>query len=487
MNLNEILNALSAGISYLWPEMILFSGIIIILLAGLFWKNYPGTVLSSLIIYGLSTVLILLQWPENPHPIFPGIRQDDYSSFFCLLANIGGIMTTIITPRRQLKKPSEYFLLMMAVVLGAHLLVMSMNFLMVLLSLELISLCSYALAGWSFNKKSAEGSLKYFLFGSVATAITIYGISLLYSITGTLDFSSEIFFNKLISTQNTVVLVGGLMTMAGYLFKTSSVPMHLWGPDVYESAPTSVVAFFSIVPKMAGFGALMKLLLALNLFGQASINWQLIICIVALSTLTVGNFSALWQSNPKRLMAYSSIGHSGFLLIGSAAMSILGLHALLFYGVILLLMNFLVFILLQYYEGRGVASISSFAGLGRSGSFQAVAITIGLISLAGLPITAGFTAKLFIFTGLWESYSQSHHIILAVLFIFGLLNTVISLFYYLKIPFYLFLRESGPVAAGSKQLVQDRLLTVLFMILLFLLFFFPGLLMGWINRINFVL
>ncbi len=238
-----------------------------------------------------------------------------------------------------------------------------------------------------------------------------------------------------------LVFVGGLMTLAGFLFKMAAAPMHLWAPDVYQSAPTPVVAFLSVVPKTAGLGTLIKFVLAINLFGQSHFDWQLVLVALAALSMTVGNFSALWQTNPKRLLAYSSIAQSGFLLVGTVPMSLNGIHTALFYGTVLLIMNFLAFYTLQQFEQDGVSTISTFAGLGNGGSFRSIALTTGLISLVGLPVTAGFSAKLFIFSGLWEAYGQSHKIVLIVLLVFGLINTVISLFYYLRIPYYLFLKD----------------------------------------------
>ncbi len=490
MNLTDQLHWLSDSLRFVVPELILVTGLLLLLVLGLTVKTqFMPLLLLSFLLYAFSLAAILLTWPENPTKLFLGmIRSDDYSSYFKILADTGAMMTILMTRRSQLGKPAEYFLLIVTVVLGAHLLVMSMNFIMVILSLELISLSSYALTGWSLTKQGGEGSLKYFLFGSVATAVTIYGMSLLFGLAGTLDFSSEKFVSNLIQVKSPLLVAGGMMTLSGFLFKMGAAPMHLWAPDVYESAPTPVVAFFSVVPKMAGLGVLVKFYLAISLFGQTSFDWQAVLATIAIISMTVGNFSALWQSNPKRLMAYSSIAHAGFLLVGAVAMSMNGLHAMLFYGTLLLIMNYLTFIMLQQYELDGASTIAGFAGLGRSGSLKSMAITIGLVSLVGFPVTAGFSAKLFIFSGLWDAYSQSHKAILIVLLIFGLINTVISLFYYLRIPYQLFLREPPAQKRPLGKIpFHENLLSLILVILILYLFFQPGLLMGWINRINFVL
>lgn len=191
--------------------------------------------------------------------------------------------------------PAEYFSLLLATTLGANLLVMSTDFIMVILSLELISISSYLLTGFHFTKEGSEGSLKYFLFGSAATAVMIYGISLLFGFTETFQFASSQFVSKLTAVDSPLLLISGFFVLGGFLFKSSAAPFHLWAPDVYESAPLPVVAFFSVVPKLAGIAALMKFTLAMHLFGQASFDWQSILATVAIISIVIGNASALWQ------------------------------------------------------------------------------------------------------------------------------------------------------------------------------------------------
>jgi NADH-quinone oxidoreductase subunit N len=185
-------------------------------------------------------------------------------------------------------------------------------------------------------------------------------------------------------------------------------------------------------------------------------------------------------------MGYSSIAQSGFMMIGIACMSPDGLHALMFYAVTLLLMNFVVFICLQHFEENGLSEIQDYSGQGKQNLFTSIAISIGLISLVGLPITGGFVAKIFVFSGIWESFQQTQKIPLLVAFIFGLVNTVVALFYYVKIPFILFVRDKTGRSIGKMALPQN-LLALILVIGLLALFFAPSLLMGWIIRINFVL
>lgn len=487
MELNSQLTSILDSLRYLIPEGILVLLMFGVLTLGLFTNIKSFLIYKTLVgvSYCLTGITLLVNWPDYPQELFNGmLRLDDFSSYFKLLFLAGGLVTVLIS--RPHRHSSEYFVLQLAIVLGSCLLAMSLNFVMVVLSLELISLSSYLLAGFSEDSKSAEGSLKYFLFGTVATAIMIYGLSLVYGLTGTLDFSSNQFADTLIATHPALFIIAAVMVMVGLLFKVSAVPLHLWTPDVYESAPTPVVAFFSVVPKLAGFAVLIRLVLAFHLFGQSGYYWPELIGLIALFSIVIGNVSALTQTNPKRMLAYSSIAQSGFMLLGVTSLTLEGIQYTLFYASVFLIMNFLVFSVLNDYEDQGVNEIPAFSGLGRSSWFPAVALLVGMVALTGLPPTAGFTGKLLIFSSLWNTYQESGSSLLLVLFVAGLINTVVSLFFYLKIPYFLFLKEA-PAGVPQKSSVAGNLFHLLLVLLLIYLFLQPAVLMGWINRITFVL
>ncbi|MDH4090300.1 MAG: NADH-quinone oxidoreductase subunit N [Cyclobacteriaceae bacterium] len=491
-DLKDKLELIGMSLSFFVPELVLIVGIILLIGIGLRKKQYPPLLtFLSLLLFSFSFLCYVFTWRiyVTPQKIFNGfLRSDDFSAFLKMLFDVAGILTVLMTWRKQKEQRylPEYYALLFAIVLGAHLLVMSMNLIMVFISLELISISAYVLTGFSFSKKGAEGSMKYFLFGSVASAVMLYGFSMLYGLTGTLDFSSAEFIDHLLGKNSTLFFIAALMALAGFLYKIAAAPLHLWAPDVYEAAPMPIVAFFSVVPKLAGIGVLTKFILAINIFGQSAFDWQFIISLVSILSLTVGNFSALLQKNPKRLMAYSSIAQSGFLLAGVAAFLPQGVHFMLFYATVYMFVNFLVFVYLQYFESYGFSSLESFSGAGRTHVWPSILILIGFVSLTGLPPTAGFTAKFFVFSSLWEAYHLSGKNILLWLLIFGLLNTVVSLFYYLRIPYYTFIKEAE---SGTKTnfLAFENLLGFVLVLLVFVLFFYPGLLMGWINKINFVL
>jgi NADH-quinone oxidoreductase subunit N len=486
-SLNEELNSITESFSLFIPELILAAGIIIVLVAGLL-NNEKNLVfnLMTIAVVAASFIFIAARELNDNASLFGGmIHREGFGDFLMLLVDVAVAFTCFMSFMIVRRHLSEYYALLLAIALGSHLLLMSSNLAMVFLSIELISISSYVLAGYSFNKHSSEGSLKYFLFGSISSAIMLYGFSLFYGISGTLSFNSQEFFNSLIDQPSPLVLIAGIMSLAGFLFKMAAAPMHPWAPDVYEAAPIPVIAFLSVAPKLAGIGILTKFLLAMHLFGQSPYDWQIVISVVAILTLTIGNLSALWQKNVKRMMAYSSIAQSGFLLVGIASFLPQGLHFMLFYAAVYLVMNFAVFFYLDYFERHHIHTTTAFAGTGKLFLWPSVCLAIGLIALTGLPPTAGFTGKLFIFSGLWESYEVSHKSLLLCLLVFGLLNTVISLFYYLRIPYFAFIKDSETTERPKNTRIEN-LFGFILVVLIVTLFFIPGLLMGLINRINFV-
>ena len=489
-SLNEQLEEIRESLWHLIPELIFCAAIVVMVIAGLFRKKSNLLFNILTLIAAISSLLLVRgAYPQNNYMLFNNmLHRDSFVDFLMMIIDVSVLLTCLMSIRMtQRRHPSEYYALILSIALGGHLLLMSNHFIIVFLSLELISISSYVLAGYSFNKASSEGALKYFLFGSVASAIMLYGFTILYGFTGTLEFTSQQFFNSLVDQDSNLLLIAGLMGMAGFLFKMAAVPMQPWAPDVYEAAPMPVIAYLSVAPKLAAIGVLSKFLLALHLFGQGKFDWQLIIAAVAILTITIGNLSALWQKSAKRMMAYSSIAHSGFLLVGVAAFLPQGIQFMLFYGAVYTLMNFCVFCYLMYFENNGIESMPSFASSGKTHAYAAAGLTLGMVALTGLPPTGGFTAKLFIFSGLWEAYQATDKTLLLWLLIFGLLNTVISLFYYMRIPYFAFIKAGDSIAGLEKRGQFENLLGLILVVMVLVIFFIPGLLMGLINSVNFVL
>jgi NADH-quinone oxidoreductase subunit N len=485
------IGSISSNLALFTPEWTLTVGFLAVLLAGLLRGSKGLLALLTLITAGLSLLTCCQHLTNlNATPLFGEmLRHDTFGTYLKVLFDIGTLLAVLMswTHAKINTRVSEYFAIMLGTLLGAHLLAMSVNFIMVFVSLEMISLGSYVLAGFAFGRRAAEGSFKYFVFGSVASAIMLYGFSILYGVSGTLNFQHSTLTLLSATSGSLLMHVAMIMALVGFLYKIAAVPMHPWSPDVYEAAPVPVVAYFSVVPKLAGLAVLIRFTQALQISEAIGfLQWENVLAIVAILSITVGNFLALWQKHPKRLMAYSSIAQAGFLLVGVVAAESDGLRLALFYATVYLAANFLVFIYLQYFESRGIDTLESFSGIGRSTPVQSIFLLVGLIALTGLPPTAGFTAKLFVFSALWEFYTASGKSILLWLLIFGLLNTVVSLFYYIRIPYYAFIRP-GPHSFKTNIFSIENLFGLVIVVVILALFFNPGVLMGWINKINFAL
>lgn len=497
-DLRNTISLILDSVSFFIPEIILAGGIVVILCSGLILHAKRNKIKVQYLLQALAGFIMLAaltgtlsQWTVFATQVFffsDMLLGDNIATYLKLLFDVGGLFTVLMSLR---KEPSEYLpeylCLILATILGAHLLVMSTNLVMVFLSLELISISSYVLAGFAFSKQAAEGSLKYFIFGSVASAIMLYGFSLLYGISGTINFSDPAFTSIVASEFSPLLFIAVLMSFAGFFYKIAAVPMHPWAPDIYEAATMPVVAFFSVVPKLAGMGILIRFTATIA-DSASDYNWQFIIGFIAIITLSAGNLSAIWQQRPKRLMAYSSIAQTGFLLVGIAAFLTEGIHFMLFYATAYLIANFLVFVCLQYFENKGIKTIEDFSGAGRNFAWPSIALLFGLISLTGLPPTGGFMAKIFIFSSLWKAWETTEKSILIWLFIIGLMNTVISLFYYLRIPYQAFLKTSAEPMhhQDGKKLGLTNFFMIVLVLLILLMFLQPNILMGWINRIKFV-
>lgn len=358
---------------------------------------------------------------------------------------------------RATRLPIEWYSLLIAMVLGLFLMTMSVNLLSIYLSIELVSICSYLLTALTADRSASEGGIKYLLFGAVSSAVMLYGMSLLYGMTGTLDITADAFGVGLSQNESAVVAVAGLLTLAGLLFKLSGVPFHIWTPDAYQAAPVPVAAFFSVGPKAAALLVIMRIATTLPIDpadgGASLLALQTPLAVLALAGIVLGNLSALWQTDAKRLLAYSTIAQAGFVLVGVVALNETGFEAATFYVGTYLFISLAAFFLIDLLarQNGGSLTISEFAGWGASQPLLSVALTVVMLALTGLPPTVGFTAKLLSFSALYDAWQQSGNSWLLALFVLGLLNAIISLVYYLKIPFLLFFR---PRAAESTVAVQ---------------------------------
>jgi NADH-quinone oxidoreductase subunit N len=337
---------------------------------------------------------------------------------------------------------ASYYTLLTALVLGMMLLGSANHLLMLYLALEMVSVLSYILTGSLRGvRRSSEAALKYVIYGGVASGIMAYGLSLLYGMTGTMAFPEIAAFLKANAVSRPALFVSILLIMGGIGFKIASFPFHMWCPDVYEGAPTPFTAFLSVGPKAAGFAALIRFfLVGLMTPGQdAAVGTFLavkpvglveMLTVLSIATMTIGNLAALVQNNLKRLLAYSSIAHAGYLLMGFAALSQEALNAVLFYLVVYVIMNIGAFLVVLVVSNQlGVEDMAGYKGLGRRGgrgTFLGLIMTVFMFSLTGIPPMAGFIGKFYLFGAVLKAGLYG-------LAIAGVLNSVVSLYYYVRV------------------------------------------------------
>ena len=382
------------------PELVLAAGAMALLMLGAY-RGEGTTKLVTGLAVGLLVVTGVLEWmlPAGKLTTFGGsFIVDDFARFLKILALIGSVATLILSTE-FLSDPSrrifEYAILVLLSTLGMMVLISAGDLIMLYLGLELMSLALYVVAASNRdNAKSTEAGLKYFVLGALSSGMLLYGASLIYGFTGTVSFAGI----AAAATSGSAGIVFGLVfLLAGLCFKVSAVPFHMWTPDVYEGAPTPVTAFFASAPKVAALAVFTRV--ALTAFPGIVPQWQQIIVFVAIASMALGSFAAIGQKNIKRLMAYSSIGHMGFALVGLAAGTVEGAQGVLVYIAIYVAMTLGSFavILTMKRNGQALEQISDFAGLSRTNPLLAFFFAMLLFSLAGIPPLAGFFAKWYVF------------------------------------------------------------------------------------------
>jgi NADH-quinone oxidoreductase subunit N len=374
--------------------------------------------------------------------------HDGFTVFFTLLFCAIGAIAVMLSwdyIKRTRINQAEYYALLLSATLGMVIMAASNDLITIFLGLELMSLALYVLVGFRRGQlESNEAALKYFLLGAFASGFLLYGIALLYGATGTtgLDPMAAFLAGSPV-LRSPLFLVGGLLLLTGFGFKVAAVPFHMWTPDAYEGAPTSVTAFMSAGAKAAGFAALLRV--TLKVLAAAHADWAPLLVWIAILTMTVGNVTALLQTNLKRMLAYSSIAHAGYVLVAVVAGGTDGASAALFYLAVYSFMNLGAFGILTLL-GRGPEErvlISDLAGLGFRQPLLGLAMTVFMLSLGGIPPTAGFMGKVYVFGVALKAG-------LVPLVIVGVLNSVVSIFYYLRVTIAMYMEEPrGEPAAIS--------------------------------------
>ena len=416
------------NLNILLPEIFLTLSIFSILMIGVFIKNSFNLIfnLSSLIIF--LTVVIILNTSNNLEKIFlESFTRDAFSNFFKILILISSLFVLNSSKNYILDKKLskfEYPIIILISILGMFFMVSSNDIILFYLGLELQSLSLYILASIDRdNLKSSESGIKYFVLSALSSGLLLYGCSLLYGFTGSTNF--DLIANELVK-ENTGAVFAMVFILVGLAFKVSAVPFHMWTPDVYEGAPTSITSYFAVVPKVAGLAVLIKFMLIP--FSKILMEWQTIIIFISIASMILGAVAAIGQKNIKRLLAYSSIGHIGYALAGVATGVISGYESSIVYISIYVVMNLGAFscLYLLKKDGEYKENISDLSGISKKHPILAISFLVILFSLAGIPPLGGFFAKFYVFTAVVEQQMYA-------LAIIGLLTTVISAFYYLKI------------------------------------------------------
>jgi len=394
----------------------------------------------SLIALAASILLSINSWGFVRYGLHDAVVLDRFSLFFYLVLDLIGILTILLSMSyldRAAADQGEYYALVLFSVLGMMLMAAGGDLIVIFLGLETFSLALYILAGFRKTElRSNESALKYLLLGAFASGFFLYGIALIYGAIGTTVLRQIVASLSEGHPPAPLFWIGGGLLLVGFGFKIASVPFHMWVPDVYEGAPTSVTAFMIAGTKAAAFAAFLRVfLLALP---ALHMRWSVAIWVLAVLTMTVGNLVALVQSNLKRMLAYSSIAHAGYLLIALVAGGSSGVGSILFYLVVYALMNLGVFAVIIGAQDseRERLLLADYAGLGWQRPVLAACMAVFMFSLAGIPPTAGFMGKLYIFSAALEG----HYSGLAVI---GVLNSVISVYYYLRVVVIMYMSETA--------------------------------------------
>ncbi len=485
-DISEKLDHILAGLPLLAPEMVLAVAFLASIGTGLFldrrWRHSTFTVtIVGIVLAGCSSVS-QLTLPPAEGLLFGMLGVDAFGRYVRILTAVACLMFALLVQANpgfgtHRKKTADLYSILLAVHVGLNLMGMATNWLMVFVSIEMVSIGSYLMVGYlAGDARQTEAAMKYVLFGSVCSAVMLYGLSFLYGFTGNLDFTSAAHIQGLAHTAPLLTATALLLVFTGIGFKLSFVPFHLWTPDVYQGAPTPVTAFLSTAPKVAGIALLARILYAWPPESAAYGYLHLLILVAAVVTMLVGNLAALRQTDVKRMMAYSSIGHTGFLMMAVLAYSAGEYSVIVFYLSVYILMNMGVFLLADYIESRtGVIDVDGYRGLGSLFPVTFVSFVILLISLTGIPPTVGFVAKLLVFTAVFGSWQLTGNPGMLILLIVGALTTVISLFYYFKIPLNAFLRKPEQQLPEVKPLRGYILaMGVLIAMAIVLLGIFPG-------------
>ncbi|MBK1663312.1 NADH-quinone oxidoreductase subunit N [Rhodospirillum rubrum] len=453
------------------PEILLAVLGLVLLMVGVFRKTDSTGLVGLLAVYGLLMALAVVGLgaaPETPQLAFGGLFIDDgFARYAKALTLLGAVLTLLLSMawlKRENEGRFEFPILVLFATIGMMMMISANDLIALYMGLELQSLALYVIAAYQRdNLKSTEAGLKYFVLGALASGLLLYGMSLVYGFAGTTRFDGLAQVASAEGGISTGLLIGIVFIIAGLAFKVSAVPFHMWAPDVYEGAPTPVTAFFAVAPKIAALTLFARVMM--GPFAAYADQWQQVIILISILSMLLGGFAAIVQTNIKRLMAYSSIGHVGYALIGIAAGTTEGIRGVLVYLAIYLFMNVGTFtvILAMRQKGRAVEGINDLAGLSKQHPMMAAAMAVFMFSMAGVPPLAGFFGKFYVFMAAVNSG-------LFALAVIGVLSSVVAAFYYLRIIKLMYFDEAAePLDALSGTTMKVILIGTATVVALFFL------------------
>jgi len=463
------------------PELFLTTSIMILLMIGVFYKNSFNLIFKLSTIILLATFILLFNHSvDTSAKLFNNSYTIDYLSLFMKALTLVACIFVMLSSFDYIKligiNKIEYPILILSATLGMMIMISSYDLIVFYMGLELQSLSLYVLA--SFNRdnyRSSEAGLKYFVLSALSSGLLLYGCSLIYGFSGSTNFD---LIAQNINQLNTGSIFGIVFILVGLAFKVSAVPFHMWAPDVYEGSPTSVTAFFAIVPKVAALTVFIRFLYVpfINVVDQ----WQMIIIFISLASMILGAVAAIGQTNLKRLMAYSSIGHMGYALAGLATGSNEGIQSTVIYLSIYLLMNLGIFSCIFMMKRKDIfyEDIQDLSGLSKNHPIISICLLLLLFSLAGIPPLAGFFAKFYIFMAVIK-------VKMYTLAIIGLITTVISAFYYLRIIKTIYF-DAPEEIFESNQNLGLKISLFLSTIIVLVYFIYPSLLIDVVSNINLI-
>jgi NADH-quinone oxidoreductase subunit N len=440
------------------PEIFLATAGFVVLLLGI-RLGRDGVRPLSLVGVGSLAVTGVLVWlvgrPVDGPMVILGdmLVIDQLAVFFKLLVLAAGIVTIFMAAgflERFGYGGGEFVSLILFATVGMFVMASGANLASLYVGLELMALSVYVLVGYfKLEIKSNEGAVKYFVLGAASSAILLYGISLIYGALGTLDLQEIRESLVAVPAANPMLVLGMVLVSFGMLFKVAAVPFHVWTPDAYEGAPTPVTAFISVAPKAAAFAMFMRLFF--DAFAPGVEHWRIVLWVASAATMIYGNVAALTQDNVKRMLAYSSIAHAGYALMGLVAFNQMGAWALLMYMLIYAFMNLGAFGFVILLESKGYAGemITDYAGLARRHPGAALGMLIFMLALAGIPPTAGFMGKLYLFAAAVEG----GYVLLTLI---AVIMSAVSLYYYFRIVVQMYLQDGEEEGAEPAELLRDR-------------------------------